>query len=114
MAILFSAAAYKNLNTHLMCLGLLSEGHSIVNYGRKQLSMMGSSLSRAKPFVILEAVSFVVCRLLIHAILMTIVVLNPSLFPSKVTHAIASSGMLYLNAVNVRHMFLLPKKEHIA
>ena len=116
MLVLFSAAAYKNVNCHLMSLGLLSEGHSMIQYLRKQLSLLRSPQSQSKVLQMIEKCAFFLCRLLVHIGLAAIVVLNPSLFPSTTTYWIACSGMVYVNAVNIRRAIplLSGKKEHAA
>ena len=113
MLILFSAAAYKDINTHLMCVGLLAEAHSVIHYLFKMLNMAGSRIPGARISKSLEMAIFICCKLLLHFALGVLVICKPSLFPNAASHAIASAGMLYVNGLNIKHAITSPAKLHI-
>jgi len=115
MLILFSAAAYKNTNVHLMCLGLVSEAYSIIRYGRKLFELRGIQVTRSQTFKPLEIFVFISCRLLPHAGILATIALTSQSFPSSASYWIALLGMFYMNAVNIRHFSAsFGRKPHLA
>ena len=115
MLILFSAAAYKNTNVHLMCLGLVSEAYSIVRFGRKLFELRGLQVTRSQAFKAIEILIFITCRLLPHAGILATIALTSKSFPSSTSYWIALLGMFYMNAVNLRHFVAsFGRKPHLA
>jgi len=114
MLILLSSAAYKDINTHLMCLGLLSEAiFNSVHYPLKMLKTCGIA-SDSKLTNSLEKSFFFIFRLFAQAVLGAKVLLGPGLFPNTLSYAIASLGMVYINGANLKqYMHPSSKPVHI-
>jgi cyclopropane fatty-acyl-phospholipid synthase-like methyltransferase len=118
LLVMFSSAAYKNINTPFLAVTLLSECNTVVLMLKSQAdittstgSVPGSNgifkVKKSSAFVkmlgIVNFLTFVIFRLISHAALATTVFVNPQAFPSHGTHCMAVAGMVYMNAANIKH-----------
>jgi cyclopropane-fatty-acyl-phospholipid synthase len=121
LLVMFSSAAYKNINTPFLAVTLLSEFNTVFLMLRSQAAISkgsdvavsttssSSNTSTRKPSAfgkmlsVVDFLTFVVFRLLSHAALASVVVMSPQSFPSHATHCMAVAGMVYMNAANVKH-----------
>lgn len=118
LLVLFLAAAHKSVNTPFLSVTLVAEINSICRLVRRQLGLLGvpSQSKRGRLLATADNVTFVACRLVPHAALGAMVAVSPQAFASPATYWLATAGMAYMNAVNVRHALLgrSNMKEHAA
>ena len=103
--VLFSAAAYKSLNTSFLVVTLLAEINTVILMLRRQAAVarMDSKSFITRSLAIFDALTFVVCRLVPHAALGATVWNSFQAFPTPGTYYLAAGGMAYMNAANVKH-----------
>ncbi|KAL4529917.1 hypothetical protein Ndes2526A_g04660 [Nannochloris sp. 'desiccata'] len=129
LLVMFSSAAYKNINTPFLAVTLLSEFNTVFLMLRSQAAIStgsetvnSSSLGNFKgkessAFVkmlgVVNFLTFVLFRLIAHAALATTVFVNPQAFPSHGTHCMAVAGMVYMNAANVKHAVSFVRRSDV-
>ncbi|PSC74866.1 cyclopropane-fatty-acyl-phospholipid synthase [Micractinium conductrix] len=104
---LFSAAAYKSEHTAFMALTLLSECNSVVRLAGKLAATAsgagagGAALARARAALAgADRVTFLAFRLVPHALLGLLVLVQPGAFASRASYLLALSGMAYMTVLN--------------
>lgn len=129
LLVMFSSAAYKNINTPFLAVTLLSEFNTVFLMLRSQAAIStgsetvnSSSIGNFKgkessAFVkmlgVVNFLTFVLFRLIAHAALATTVFVNPQAFPSHGTHCMAVAGMVYMNAANVKHAVSFVRRSDV-
>ncbi len=112
LLVMFSSAAYKNINTPFLAATLLSEFNTVFLLLRSQAaittpntssSTLKTSSATSKALGVVDFFTFLIFRLVAHAALASTVIISPQAFPSHGTHCMAVAGMLYMNAANLKH-----------
>ncbi|KAL4856846.1 Tuberculostearic acid methyltransferase UfaA1 [Chlorella vulgaris] len=113
LLVLFSAAAYKSEHTAFMAICLLSEFNSVFRLAGKLLALArGTSADGrldglAAVLATADRATFVLFRLVPHALLGLLVLFQPGAFASKTYFALAVAGMGYIQISNARQASLL-------
>ena len=127
LLVMFSSAAYKNINTPFLAVTLLSEFNTVFLMLKSQFAIskgnaddiaVTTSSKQASTFVkvlgVVDFLTFIVFRLILHAALGSTVLASPQAFPSPGTHCMAVAGMAYMNAANVKHaVSFLRRTKHV-